>query len=150
MEAEFENSDNVIFHWTKNLVGSYKLFSFNMLLAMLGGTVYSFQLWPSPYLLAIFGVLSPLIFTLCLYNIIKIISGKDHNPFPKILTIQSSNGIIMLFDMSIIIIMAILIHIDIINYLFFRLLQTLIFPLILLLMLRFLYLAETTNHYDDL
>lgn len=150
MELKPEQSNNIIFHWTENLVGSYGRFSFNMLLAMIGGTLYSFQIWSSPYLLAIFGVLSPLLFTLCLYNFIKLLSDRKDNPFPKIFTKQSSNGIIMFFDMTIIIIMAILIHIDIIDFLFFRLLQTAILPLMLLLMLRFLYLSVTTNVDDDL
>lgn len=149
MENKTRYSNSIIFHWTKNLVGTYGRFSFNILITMLGGTIYSFQLWSSPYILAIFGVLSPLIFTFCLYFIIRIMSERKDNPFPKIFTQYSSNSIIMLFDMSIIIIMAILIHIGTINYLFFRLLQTTFFPLILLLMLRYLYLTLGQSEEDN-
>ena len=137
--------DSIIFHWTENLVGSYSRFSINALITMLGGTLYSFQIWPSPYFLAIFGVLSPLLFTLCLYYTIRHLSDSKDNPFPKIFTSQASNPVVMAFDMVIIITMAILIHSDFINFLFFRLLQTAIIPLLLIFMLRFLYLTITNE-----
>jgi hypothetical protein len=146
MNADEPNyKDNIIFHWIENLVGTYTRFSINVLITVLGGTIYSFQMLTSPYLLAIFGVLSPLLFTLCLYFLIRHISGLNDNPFPKIFTSQSTNSVVMAFDMAIIIILAILIHADIINYLFFRLLQTTIFPLLLILMLRYLYLFVASN-----
>ena len=76
------------------------------------------------------------------------LSQTDDNPFPRIFTSQSTNGVVMFFDMVIIITLAILIHIGVINYLFFRLLQTAILPLLLIFMLRYIYLTITTDEND--
>jgi hypothetical protein len=142
--------ESIIYHWIENLVGTHTRFSINVLITALGGTIYSFQMLTSSYLLAIFGVLSPLLFTLCLYFLIQHLSGLKDNPFPNILTSQSTNGVVMAFDMAIVIILAVLIHADIINYLFFRLLQTTIFPLLLILMLRYLHLLIKENEEDNI
>jgi hypothetical protein len=135
------HSGNIIFHWIDNLVGSGARFGFNVLVAMVGGFLFSFQIWDSPYALAIFGVLSPLLFTFCLYSLMRHMGDSEDSPFPKIFTAQSTNAVVMLFDMAIIIALAVLIHINIINYLFFRLLQTVIFPVLMLVILRFVYLG---------
>lgn len=142
------NTNNILFHWVDNLVGTPTRFAFNLVLTIFGGIMYSFGIWPSPFVLAIFGVLSPLLFTLCLYYLMRQLSQTDDNPFPRIFTSQSTNGVVMFFDMVIIITLAILIHIGVINYLFFRLLQTAILPLLLIFMLRYIYLTITTDEND--
>jgi hypothetical protein len=128
-------------YWTENLVGTPGRFGVNLLLTIVGGGVYSFGVWPSIYMLAVFGVVSPLLFTFCLYSLVPLFGNNDENPFPKVFKSRSSSAWVMLFDMAIVITMAILIHIDIIDYLFFRLLQTVIFPALMLFILRFLYLG---------
>ncbi|MDY0198848.1 MAG: hypothetical protein RBR68_13640, partial [Tenuifilaceae bacterium] len=72
-------------------------------------------------------------------------SDSDEIPFPKAFTNFRSNALMMVADMTIIIILATLIQIDIIDYLLVRLLQTVIFPALMLLMLRILYVSNTNT-----
>ncbi len=140
-----QTNNNIIFFWVHNLVGSGGRFLFNMLLSLTGGILFSFNFWQSTIALAIFGVVSPLLFTLCLYSILRATtSNSDDSPFPKAFTKRRSNAIMMIIDMAVIIALAILIHTNILNYLFVRLLQTVIFPALMLLMLRVLYVNITT------
>jgi len=53
--------------------------------------------------------------------------------------------LVMLLDMVIIVVLALLIHIDVIDYLFVRLLQTVIFPALMLFMLRMLNVGIRQN-----
>ncbi|HDP54307.1 MAG TPA: hypothetical protein ENN24_01285 [Bacteroidetes bacterium] len=135
-----QSNSNIIFFWTHNLVGSGGRFLFNMLLSLTGGILFSFNLWQSTIALAIFGVVSPLLFTLCLYSILRATTNNtDDSPLPKAFTKRQSNAIMMIVDMAAIIALAILIHTNTLNYLLIRLLQTTIFPALMLLMLRVLY-----------
>lgn len=139
MQKKQPENTSIVFYWVENLVGTGPRFLFNILLSVLGGLIYSVGVWDYPIMLAIFGVLSPLIFTLCLYSLIRSMLEGPDNPFPKVFRSQRSNSAFMFLDMLIIIGMAILIQTDIIDYLFFRILQTVIFPALLIFMLRVLY-----------
>ena len=142
METEQpKNTNGLVFHWIENLVGSGLRFQFNLLISLVGGSLYAFGIWATPIALAIFGVLSPLIFTLCLYSLMRYMANNPDSPFPTIFTKRMSGAIIMLIDMLIIVAFAVLIHADILNFLFFRLLQTVIFPAILIVMLRVIFLT---------
>ncbi len=139
MQKKQPENTSIVFYWVENLVGTGPRFLFNMLLSVFGGLMYSVGTWDYPIMLAIFGVLSPLIFTLCLYSLIRSMLESPDNPFPKVFRSQRSNSAFMFLDMLIIIGMAILIQTNIIDYLFFRILQTIIFPALLVFMLRVLY-----------
>jgi len=64
---------------------------------------------------------------------------------PKFLLSPTSNMLLMLLDMTIIIVFAVLIHIGILDYFLFRFLQTTLLPIVMLLMLRMLYLNITSE-----
>lgn len=139
-----QNNNSVIFLWVQNLVGTGIRFYINLLISLTGGILYSFGIWPSTIALAIFGVVSPLLFTLCLYAILRAMNNPIAEiPFPKAFTNLRSNALMMIADMVIIIVLATLIHVDIIDYLLVRLLQTVIFPALMLFMLRLLYINIT-------
>ncbi|MFP4557803.1 MAG: hypothetical protein ACLFNU_13120, partial [Bacteroidales bacterium] len=104
---------SIVFYWIENLVGTGPRFSFNMLVSVFGGLMYSFSVWDYPIMLAVFGVLSPLIFTLCLYSLIRSMLQSPENPFPKVFRSQRGSSAFMFLDMLIIIGMAILIQTDI-------------------------------------
>jgi len=141
---EPQNNNNIIFLWVQNLVGTGTRFYINLLISLTGGILYSFGIWPSTIALAIFGVVSPLLFTLCLYAIVRAVNNPIAQVyFPKAFTNLRSNALMMIADMVIIIILATLIHVDIIDYLLVRLLQTVIFPSLMLFMLRVLYVNIT-------
>jgi hypothetical protein len=148
-DTKSPKTDNQIFYWAENLVGTSARFSINLLISLVGGLVYSFKIWPSVYALVVFGVISPLLFTLCLYFLIRYLSQSDDSPFPKILISRSSGSLMMLADMALIIAMAVLIQLNVINYLAFRILQTIIFPALLLILLRALYLSITEDDSAD-
>lgn len=138
------NNNSVIFLWVQNLVGTGTRFYINLVISLTGGILYSFGIWPSTIALAIFGVVSPLLFTLCLYAILRAVNNPIAEiPFPKAFTNLRSNALMMIADMVIIIVLATLIHVDIIDYLLVRLLQTVIFPALMLFMLRVLYINIT-------
>ncbi len=143
-----EDKKNIIVHWIENLVGTGPRFTFNLLITLFGGVLYSFKIWNTIFVFIIFGVISPLIFTLCVYFLVKFYGEIDEDTFPRFLTSKGSNTMFMIFDMSIIIILAVLIQLGILNYLFFRLLQTVIFPVVMLFMLRILYLGVFHNSED--
>lgn len=146
MTDKESKNNNIIFFWVQNLVGTGSRFSLNLLISLSGGILYTFKIWPSTIALVIFGVVSPLLFTLCLYSILRVAnSASDEIPFPKAFTNFRSNALMMVADMTIIIILATLIQIDIIDYLLVRLLQTVIFPALMLLMLRILYVSNTNT-----
>ena len=146
-----QQPEHILAYWIRNLVGNSPIFSTNLLISVLGGSLYSFGIVSSHYMLLIFGVISPLIFTLCLYfSIMNIAENDNENNFPKIFTTKSGNLTLMIFDMSIIVGLAIFIHIDILNYFFFRFLQTVLFPVLMLFLLRFIYILQAGNMNDKL
>ena len=142
---EPNKESNIVIHWVDNLVGTPGRFGFNMLLTMVGGTLYSFGVLPSMYMLVVFGVVSPLLFTFCLYSLIPMLGNSDDSLFPQIFLSRGSRALVMLLDMVIIVVLALLIHVDVIDYLFFRLLQTVIFPALMLFMLRMLNVGIRQN-----
>lgn len=134
--------ETLLLHWTKNLVESPIAFTFNTSLSITSGVIYSFKLIQSDYLLLIFGVVSPILFTLCLYDLLLNSNGEIlGQPLPKAFTKIQLNRMVMLFDCSIIILFAALIHFNILNFFIFRFLQTLLFPVLLLIMLKGFYFA---------
>ncbi len=130
--------NNLAFYWIENLVGTGSRFAFNVIISAVGGLLFSFGVWPSVYVLVIFGVLSPLLFTFCLYSLVRMQGDDSDNPFPKFFRSQASNALVMFFDMAIIVALALLIQLNIIDYLLVRLLQTVIFPVMMLFILRIL------------
>jgi len=140
MNDKKQKYSSLVFYWINNLVGNGAKFSFNVLASAVGGLLFSFGVWNSPFALAIFGVLSPLLFTFCLYSVIPFFSELPDNPLPKIFSTKQRTMLAMVFDMFIVIGLALLIQLNVINYLLVRLLQTVVFPVLMLVMLRVIYL----------
>ena len=136
---------SLVFYWIDNLVGSGGKFSFNVLFSLVGGVLFSFSIWDSPYVLAVFGVVSPLLFTFCLYSVAPYLGELSDNPLPKIFTSRLGTTLAMVFDMFIVIVLALLIQLDVINYLVVRILQTVIFPILMLVILRVIYIQLSDN-----
>jgi hypothetical protein len=141
MQEQPQQKNSLVDYWIENLVGTGSRFFFNILISISGGVIYSFGLWPSPTLLILFGVVSPLLFTLCLYTLIKQFADLPDSPVPAIFSSQASNSIMMIADMVIIVVLATLIYTNVINFLFFRILQTIVFPVAMLFMLRIIFLS---------
>ena len=130
--------EHILHFWTRNLVESPAAFSFNLLLLLSLGTLYSFKVIQSPVILLIFGIITPVIQTVCLYYM----SGISlQNILPSILQKKSGRILLALLDCSIITLLGFLIYRGILNFLFFRLLQTVILPVLYLVMLRALLMA---------
>ncbi|MGD9977394.1 MAG: hypothetical protein AB7S54_05615 [Bacteroidales bacterium] len=142
------NHKNTIFqYWTKNLVESSSTFSFNLSVSLLSGILYSFKVIQSNYLLLIFGVVSPIIFTVCLYDLLLNSNGElMGQPLPRVFLMPSWSRLVMFFDCSIIVLFATLIYLDLLNYFLFRFLQTVFFPILLLVMLKSFYFI--INHQE--
>lgn len=131
--------EHILHFWTRNLVESPAAFSFNLLLLLSLGILYSFKVIQSPVILLIFGIITPVIQTVCLYYM----SGISlQNILPSILQKKSGRILLALLDCSIITLLGFLIYRGILNFLFFRLLQTVILPVLYLVMLRALLMAE--------
>lgn len=137
---------SIIFYWIENLVGSNSKLVFNMLVSAAGGLLYSFGVWPAVYVLAIFGVLSPILFTLCLYSLIPMLGNTRDNPFPGIFRSPSRSAFLMILDMTIIVTLALLIQLNVLNYFFFRLLQTVVFPVMMLFILRIMIMSIANSN----
>lgn len=142
-----ENS--LLYHWLKNLVGSSTLFSFNLFTNLTAGLLFSFKVFTSPYLLLLFGVFSPILFTLCLYNFIRKGSGIILNEsFPKAFVSKGGSLLLMTFDICLIIGFALLIYFGPLNYFLFRFLQTVFFPGMMLVFLRLLYISRMIENNE--
>lgn len=138
--------ESIFIYWRQNLVGAKETYTINLLVTIAGGVLFSFKIIPSPYLLFVFGVVSPILFTLCTYESIK--SFKESplgDDFPKFLTTRYGTYIAMTLDIFIILLFALLIHTNILNNFFFRFLQTVFFPIISLSILRFLHIVAATK-----
>ena len=141
---------NLLHHWMENLVGSNSSFSFNLIVNLTAGLIYSFKIVPSTYLLFLFGVISPILFTLCLYSFIRNSSGELFNePLPAAFISRSGNRLLMTFDICLIIGFALLIYIGPLNYFLFRFLQTVFFPCMMLVFLRVLYISHMIENRGE-
>jgi hypothetical protein len=150
MSKDLNFKENILTHWINNLVGTNNAFVFNLLINLVGGLLYSFKVFPSPYLLLLFGIVSPILFTLCLYSYIRNGSGMLLNePLPIAFVSRSGNRVLMTFDICLIIGFALLIFFGPLDYFLFRSLQTLFFPCMLLVMLRVLYLSNMNETHDN-
>lgn len=128
------------------MVGTREIYNVNLFVTIVGGALFSFKVFPSPYMLLVFGIVSPILFTICTYQSIKGFKEETlGNNFPKFLTTRYSTYIAMAIDISIILLFALLIYFNILNNFFFRFLQTVFFPIISLSILRFLHLVTETN-----
>jgi hypothetical protein len=144
----FEN--RLLYHWLVNLVGTNTIFSLNLFLTLAAGLIYSFKIFPSPYILLIFGVVSPILFTICLYFIIRNGSGEVlAEPLPSVFLSRSGNQLLMIFDISLIIGFALLIYTGFLDYFLFRILQTVFFPCMLLIFLRVLFISKMIEKHGD-
>ncbi|MDI3526829.1 MAG: hypothetical protein PWR03_1012 [Tenuifilum sp.] len=136
---ERKQNEHLLHYWTRNLVESPIIFTFNLAIISVFGIIYSFRVNLSPFILLVFGILTPVILTICLYHMVG-------NSLPEIIPATFSKKrnrvIFALLDCSLITILGILIFSDILNFFFFRFLQTFIVPIISLFMLRVLYLSE--------
>ena len=150
MSKDKKFEDKLLYHWLSNLVGTYTMFSVNLFVTLTLGLLYSFKIVPSPYILLVFGVVSPIIFTLCLYFFIRNGSGEFLNePFPKVFVSRAGNTFLMMFDICLIIGFALLIYLGPFDYFLFRFLQTMFFPGMLLFFLRVLYVNSGSDNSDD-
>lgn len=146
-DANFENK--LLYHWLTNLVGSSSMFSLNLLITVLAGIGFSFKIIQSPYVLLLFGVISPIIFTLCLYNFVRNSSGSILNEqIPKAFLSRTGNLMMMFFDVFLIIGFALLIYLGYLNYFIFRFLQTIFFPVMMLIFLRVLFISRMIEKHD--
>lgn len=146
---KFRQVENtLLYYWVKNLVGSGSSFAFNLTLTLVFGILYSFSVVPSPYILLVFGVVSPVIFTVCLYFTIRHVSElMPGMVFPRVLLSANTNTLMMVFDVCSIVGFASLIYYNILNYFFFRFLQTIFFPALLLIFLRILYVSHLIGKF---
>lgn len=123
------------------MVGAKETYTLNLLITIAGGLLFSFKIVPSPYMLLVFGVVSPILFTLCTYETVKSLNksamGVD---FSKFFTTRYGTYIAMAIDIFIILLFALLIYTNLLNNFFFRFLQTVFFPVISLSILRFLHI----------
>lgn len=149
--SEFNKAeDKLLYHWVKNLVGTSNAFSINLFISLTVGLLYSFKVLPSPYILFIFGVISPIIFTVCMYFFIGSFSaGILNNQLPAVFKSRVGNKLLMTFDIFLVIGFALLIYLDYLNYFVFRFLQTVFFPSMLLVMLRVLYISKELERFDQ-
>lgn len=143
MENYRQVENSLLYYWVKNLVGSGPSYAFNLIITLVFGSLYSFNIVPSPYILLLFGVVSPVIFTICLYFTIRHLSELlPGMAFPRALMSANTNTLMMVFDVCVIIGFASLIYTNILNYFLFRFLQTIFFPALLLIFLRILYVSH--------
>jgi len=148
MNPNFENS--LLYLWLRNLVGSSNSFLINLFISITIGLLYSFNILPSPYILLVFGVISPIIFTVLLYFFIRNSQGGFLNEqLPMVFISRAGNKLLMTFDIFLIIGFALLIFYGPLNYFLFRFLQTIFFPSMLLVFLRILFISSNSQNNNS-
>lgn len=135
--------NSLLYRWTTDFVGSKKVLWLIILITLIGGLIYTFNLVESVAILLILGALLPVLLIFCLYGAILHLNipYADTKIF-ELYRNRRLNIVMRLVDCIIVLGLAALIYFNILNYLFFRLIQTTIIPILLLLMLRTLYLAD--------
>ena len=145
-----ENNNSLLHHWLGNLVGTNTSFSFNLVINLTAGLIYSFKIISSPFLLLLFGVVSPILYTLCLYSYIRNGSGNILNePLPLVFVSRAGNRLLMTFDICLIIGFALLIYFGPLNYFVFRFLQTLFIPCMMLIFLRVIFISNIIEKHGN-
>ena len=147
MDSQHEKFYNSLpYYWVRNLVGSGATFSINMVLTVTFGIAYSFKLLPSVYILLVLGVVTPLLFTFLVYSLMRESNGTIlGQAMPKVFASRNSNWLFMVLDLGLVLLLAVLIYLNVLNYWLFRFLQTLFFPLMMLFFLRLLYINSEIN-----
>jgi len=132
-------NEHLLHYWTRNLVESPMAFSTNLFLTLTIGILYSFKVIQSNFILLVFGIITPVILTICLYHM----SGANLKELlPTILLKKTGRVLLAILDSSIIVLLGFLIYKGIINFFFFRFLQTVIIPVLYLVMLKVILSAE--------
>ncbi|HPD95096.1 MAG: hypothetical protein H6537_07270 [Bacteroidales bacterium] len=140
---QFRWTKTVMF-WTQNLVGNSAIFSINLVLTVIVGLLYSFRVTESKLILIIFGAVSPILFTFCIYELILFVANqRDDVPVPKAFARPITNRVLMLVDSSLILLFVTLLFFNFINYFIVRFLLVFLFPVIMLGMMRTLYFVVT-------
>lgn len=147
-----DNNNGLLYRWTTDFVGSPMSFKFFLVVTVLGGFCYSFGWVPQPYssyLLLIFGVVMPVLLTLCLYNTLMN-SNLSFSGFQLLSAFKSKklNYLLRLVDCMLILVFAGLIFFDILNYFIFRFIQTLLIPCLFVVALRLIYVLNNDNGSD--
>lgn len=147
MDSQHEKFYNSLpYYWVKNLVGSGTAFSANMVITIVFGVLYSFKIVPSVYILVVLGAVTPLLFTFLVYSLMRESNGTIlGQTMPKVFASPSSNWLFMVLDLGLVLLLAVLIYLNVLNYWLFRFLQTLFFPLMMLFFLRLLYINSEIN-----
>lgn len=149
MPEDLNVKNSIFTYWTKNLVGTSNSFAFNLLINLSGGVLFSFKVISSPFFLLLFGIISPILFTLCLYSLVRNGSGSIFDePLPIAFVSRSGNSLLMTLDICLIVGFALLIFWGPLNYFLFRFLQTVIFPCLMLVFLRVLYLSQNSRNIN--
>ncbi|MCK4663082.1 MAG: hypothetical protein KAT68_09470 [Bacteroidales bacterium] len=124
----FKNS--FVYTFFQNSLGTNHLFFINVLINIVFGTIYSFRIIDSNFLLLLFGIVLPIIYIIGLYRFI--IYSKDiFKEKPKIIKLFISkdiNVLFMLIDISITVFIALLIYYQVFDYVIVRLIITTLLP----------------------
>jgi hypothetical protein len=144
-------SETLLYQWTKQLIGSNFSFTFNMTIISILGIAYSFKLLTSPVLLGLFGLLNPVLLTICVYRFIRELPNDFDFGGISLQAFSGRRYGLMLFgDLTIIVTLASLIFFNILNYFIFRFLLVFLLPIMLLVGLRFLFIVFIVDHQDKL
>lgn len=122
-----------------NSFATSQQFYLSIIITAFFGITYSFGIYDKAIILFIFGMFLPVLYITGIYQIFRInknISTEEAKAF-KVFKNRYSNFVFMLIDISITLLIGFLIYFGILDFVFFKLLVTVLLPILYQIMIKF-------------
>lgn len=138
-ENNQEHSNNPLIKFFYNSFGTTQKFLFSIIISVFFGISYSFGIYDNDILLIIFGMFLPVLYIVGIYQIFRLNKTftDEESITIKIFKNRYSNILFMLIDISITLTLGLLIYFGILDYIIFKILVTLILPVLYQIMIKF-------------
>lgn len=131
--------DSILYNFFVNSFGTSQKFTFSLVITLIIGIIYSFKMPDQHILLFVFGMFLPAVYIIGVYRMFKAnkIILEEETPTAKMFRNKYGNSLFMIIDISITLLIGFLIYFDFLDFLFFRILSTIILPIIYQLIIKF-------------
>lgn len=134
-----EQIKNPLIRFFINSFGTSQKLFVSILITLFFGTTYSFGIYDREILLVIFGMFFPVLYIVGIYQIFRLNkSFPEEEPKTfKLFKNRYGNIVFMLIDISITLAISFLIYFGVLDYIFFKLLVTVLLPVLYQIMIKF-------------
>jgi hypothetical protein len=139
MEEQKEHIRNPLIKFFINSFGTSEKFFISIIITVFFGFIYSFGIYDKEVLLFVFGMLLPTLYIVGIYQLFRVNKSFDNEESAtlKVFKNRYSNILFMFIDISITLTIGLLIYFGILDYLVFKLLVTILLPVLYQIMIKF-------------